>query len=245
MEYPPVASLRARRVFCPKPPCVGIAGGADRARRRSTRRKWPLGRGRRNERRYLGGDHRGYVRGSDQLGDGGGRRGHGARKGERGHHHDGKRLKTFTVSNSKTAGLALAQSSDGVVTVAASAPGPAPADLRATQLRLLDAVPLFAHLTEDEKEALAASMTRRTFRTGEVLVEQGRVLKCLMILRRGVAVVTRRDDNGSGKTAELARLAPGDFFGESGLLAGAGEPGCITVLTGVVVYEIPQERLGA
>src|SRR3954469_533648 len=67
MEYPPVASLRARRVFCPKPPCVGIAGGADRARRRSTRRKSRLGRGRRNKRRYLGRDHRGYVRGSDQL----------------------------------------------------------------------------------------------------------------------------------------------------------------------------------
>jgi hypothetical protein len=34
-----------------------------------------LGCGRRNKRPYLGGDHRGYVRGSDQLGDGGGRRG--------------------------------------------------------------------------------------------------------------------------------------------------------------------------
>src|SRR5262249_17695663 len=67
MEYPSVASLRARCVFCPKPPCVGIAGGTDRARRRSTRRKSPLGRGRRNKRRYLNRDHRGYVRGSDQL----------------------------------------------------------------------------------------------------------------------------------------------------------------------------------
>src|SRR5262249_14607423 len=71
MEYPSIASLRARCVFCPKPPCVGIAGGADRARRRSTCRKSPLGRGRRNKRRYLSRDHRGYVRGSVQLGDGG------------------------------------------------------------------------------------------------------------------------------------------------------------------------------
>src|SRR5262249_60690236 len=36
MEYPPVASLRARRVFCPNPPCVGIAGGAVARRRRLT-----------------------------------------------------------------------------------------------------------------------------------------------------------------------------------------------------------------
>jgi CRP-like cAMP-binding protein len=110
---------------------------------------------------------------------------------------------------------------------------------------LLDSVPLFAHLTEDEKETLASTMTRRAFRKDEVMVEQGSVLKRLMVLRSGVALVTRRDDNGSGETAELDRLAPGDFFGEGGLLTGAGEPGSITALTPVVVYEITQEGLGA
>jgi hypothetical protein len=39
------------------------------------RRKSSLGRGRRNKRRYLGRDHRGYVRGSNQIGDGDGLRG--------------------------------------------------------------------------------------------------------------------------------------------------------------------------
>src|SRR5262245_42985589 len=96
MEYPSVAALRARCVFCPKPPCIGIASGADRARRRSTRRKSPLGCGRRNKRRYLSRDHRGYVRGSDQLG--GGRRGHAARKGDRGRHLGGKRLEKRSLS---------------------------------------------------------------------------------------------------------------------------------------------------
>jgi len=70
-------------------------------------------------------------------------------------------------------------------------------------------------------------------------------MKCLMILRNGVAVVTRRDDNGSGETVELDRLAPGDFFGEGGPLTGAGEAGSVTALTSVVVYEITQEGLGA
>jgi small-conductance mechanosensitive channel len=145
--------------------------------------------------------------------------------------------------HAKAAGLALAAPSDCGISVAAPAAGAAPAGLRATQLRLLDAVPLFAHLTEDEKEALAATMTRRTFRKGDLLVEQGSVLKSLMILRSGVASVRRHDNNGSGGTADLDRLAPGDFFGEGGLLAGAGEPGSITALTSVVVYEITQEGL--
>src|SRR5215831_10091531 len=71
MEYPSVAPLCARCVFWTNPPCIGIASGADRARRRSTRRKSSLGRGRRNKHHYLSRDYRGYVRGSDQLGDGG------------------------------------------------------------------------------------------------------------------------------------------------------------------------------
>ena len=148
----------------------------------------------------------------------------------------------LTYRHAKAAGLALAQPTGGGLT-GASAPRAASADLRTTQLRLLDAVPLFARLTEDEKEALASTMTRRTFRNGEVLVEQGHVLKSLMILRSGVAVVTCRTGGATAVDAELARLAPGDFLGEGGLLTGAGELGTVTALTSVVVYEITQEGL--
>ncbi len=111
---------------------------------------------------------------------------------------------------------------------------------RATPLRLLSAISLFASLTQDEKEALAATMTRRTFRKDEVLVEQGAVLKSLMIIRSGVAVITRQD---KASDTELGRLAPGNFFGEGGLLTGAGETGTIQALTFVVAYEITQEGL--
>jgi CRP-like cAMP-binding protein len=111
---------------------------------------------------------------------------------------------------------------------------------RTTQLRLLDAIALFSSLTEDEKEVLAASMTRRTFRKDEILAKQDEVLKSLMILRSGVAVIKRRE---SEIESELTRLAPGTFFGEGGLLTGAGEPGTVQALTFVVVYEITQEGL--
>ncbi|RDJ27015.1 mechanosensitive ion channel protein [Bosea caraganae] len=111
---------------------------------------------------------------------------------------------------------------------------------RTTPLRLLDAVPLFATLTEDEKEVLAAAMVRRTFRKNEIVVEQGTTLQSLMVLRSGVAVVTRAK---ARQEIELGRLAPGDFFGEGGLLTGAKEPGTIKALTLVVIYEIAQPSL--
>jgi CRP-like cAMP-binding protein len=95
-------------------------------------------------------------------------------------------------------------------------------------------------LTEDEKEALAATMVRRTYRKDAVVVEQGVALKSLMIVRSGVLTMTRLEGD---RDVELARLAPGDCFGEAGLLTASGEVGTIRALTFVVVYEIAQAGL--
>ncbi|WP_454849830.1 mechanosensitive ion channel family protein [Rhizobium binxianense] len=112
----------------------------------------------------------------------------------------------------------------------------------ATPLRLLSAVPLFSTLTEDEREALASGATRLTYRKDTVIAGQDTVLASLMVIRGGVVVVEREEE---GRKIELNRLAPGDFFGEGGVLIGAEEPGTIRALTFVVVYEISKERLAA
>jgi CRP-like cAMP-binding protein len=106
--------------------------------------------------------------------------------------------------------------------------------------RLLDAVPLFVSLSEDEKEALAATMTRRTYRKDDLVVEQDANMKSLMIIRSGVLVVSRREQD---REVELRRLAPGDYFGEDGLFTGSCEEGTIRALTAVVVYEVGQAAL--
>lgn len=83
-------------------------------------------------------------------------------------------------------------------------------------------------------------MVRRTYHKDEVVVEQGAELGSLMIVRRGALVVIYRDQQ---REIELNRFAPGDWFGESGLLTGAGAAGTIRALTFVVVYEIAQADL--
>lgn len=141
--------------------------------------------------------------------------------------------------HAKAAGLIL--SSDGSAMTLPPPPSLEPSpESHATPRRLLDAIPLFVSMTEDEKDALAATMARRTFRKGEVVAEQDSVLTSVMIVRSGIVAVIRRDD---ASETELTRLAPGDFFGEGGLLTGAGEFGSIRALTFVVVYEITQEGL--
>jgi small-conductance mechanosensitive channel/CRP-like cAMP-binding protein len=140
--------------------------------------------------------------------------------------------------HAKAAGLQLASPRGGAPILA---PGAAVASQgQTTPYRLLEAVALFATLTEDEKETLAGTMVRRTFQKGEVLARQGAILGSLMIIRSGAVAVTRSVQEGE---LELGRMAPGDCIGEGGLLMGAAEPGRIHALTFVVIYEIAKDGL--
>jgi small-conductance mechanosensitive channel len=128
----------------------------------------------------------------------------------------------------------------GLVLTGTSESSNVPSLPRSTSRRLLDALPLFASLTDDEKEALAGTMTHRAFRKGEVLAEQGSVSDALGIIRSGVVSITA---SHNAHERELGRLAPGDCFGEGGLLVGTGEPGTVKALTPVVVYEIAKHAI--
>jgi hypothetical protein len=105
---------------------------------------------------------------------------------------------------------------------------------RVTPLELIDAIPIFTSLTDDEKRVLAEATSVRDFRKGEVIVRQGELLSALMMVRAGVIVMRHEEE-------EFGRLAPGDFFGETGLLAGIGEAYTLEALTRVTVYEIDQQ----
>jgi small-conductance mechanosensitive channel len=140
--------------------------------------------------------------------------------------------------HAKAAGLKLAPPKEAIAVSVASPSGPVPA--RSTELRLLDSVPLFLSLSEEEKQALAQTMTIRAYRKGDVLVEQGAKLSSLMVIRSGVVAVSRLDETNE---TEVNRLSPGDYFGESGLFTGSGEIGTMRALTAVVIYEVGQAGL--
>ncbi len=111
-----------------------------------------------------------------------------------------------------------------------------------TPWRLLESIRLFATLTDDEKDALASAMTRRTYQKGSIIASKGSKLTSLMIMRTGVAALQRVE---GGHSVELARLSPGDLFGERGVLVDAAESGDTTALTFVVIYEITKDDLAA
>jgi small-conductance mechanosensitive channel len=142
--------------------------------------------------------------------------------------------------HAKAAGLSLAQPREAATFTVGQPISPAASAARTTALRLVDSLPLFVSLTEEEKEALAATMTRRTYRKDEVLAAQDTELHSMFIIRTGVVTVSRKQGDVEG---ELGRLSPGDFFGEAGLFTGIGEHGTVRALTFTVAYEIGQSAL--
>lgn len=76
--------------------------------------------------------------------------------------------------------------------------------------KLIAAVPAFEGLTPDERRRVARCSRLATFEPGDTVVEERRFSYELFAIVEGAAAVFR--DGG-----EVARLGPGDFFGELGV----------------------------
>ncbi len=136
----------------------------------------------------------------------------------------------------KSAGLLLAMPSEPVVAMTNLPTERAARPPHLEPVELIETIPIFATLTRDETLSLAEAASVREFRKDEVIVRQGDLLPALMMIGAGI-IVTHCDSQEAG------RLSPGDFFGETGLLAGMGEACTLQALTRVTVYEIDQYAL--
>lgn len=76
----------------------------------------------------------------------------------------------------------------------------------------LEATPLFAGLSEDDRDALAGVLNAREHPRGAVLAEEGDLPTLFHVLLEGHVTVHREG-------AHLADLGPGDYFGEVGVLS--------------------------
>ena len=106
--------------------------------------------------------------------------------------------------------------------------------------RLLSRISIFSTLTAEEKATIAATMQRKEYKSGEMIAKAGTVLNALCIVSYGALVGSVEE---KGRRIELTRLAPGDYFGEVGLLTGEPLSGDLTALTRVVIYEIAKDTL--
>jgi small-conductance mechanosensitive channel len=94
----------------------------------------------------------------------------------------------------------------------------------------LAAVDFLTVLSPDQRQNLADASRIHVFGAGETVVKQGDASAEMFIVHSGSVVVVRERSNGGPPGAiEVARLGPGEFFGEMALMT--GEPRTATVRT--------------
>lgn len=80
-------------------------------------------------------------------------------------------------------------------------------------------LPLFSELTPKDIAFLENLVHVRTYRNNEIVFEEGDPGSGMYMIRTGSVVISSR--SSKDKEEELARLGPGDFFGETTLTAPA------------------------
>ena len=109
-------------------------------------------------------------------------------------------------------------------------------------LEQIKALPSFASVDEEILVSLANAAGDRYFGEGEAAIFQGQESDEFMAIVKGKALVTYSPEN-SLKEIELARLNPGDFFGESALSGKNISVVSVTALSDLELLVLPIENM--
>ena len=79
-------------------------------------------------------------------------------------------------------------------------------------LELMQEMPIFSRFSEDEKKMFAAmDYPLKTYAKGDAIIREGENTSALFLLLKGIALVTKTDDNTH---IRIAKIKPGELFGE-------------------------------
>jgi small-conductance mechanosensitive channel/CRP-like cAMP-binding protein len=116
--------------------------------------------------------------------------------------------------------------------------GRKPADPARMSRDALAACGLFAGLPEDALALLASTAHWQAFAPGEPVVREGDASRALYVVALGEAVVVH------GRH-EVARVGPGEVFGEMAFLSGAPRAATVRAASALAVVEVDSHALGA
>jgi small-conductance mechanosensitive channel/CRP-like cAMP-binding protein len=114
---------------------------------------------------------------------------------------------------------------------------PSVEDTTSPRLAALDRVDLFAPIDGECRTQLAETMREQHFGAGEDIIRQDAPGNSLFIISRGDVEVRVGVD---GASRGIARLGPGQFFGEMSLMTGEARNATCTAITDTVCYVIDQ-----
>jgi small-conductance mechanosensitive channel/CRP-like cAMP-binding protein len=115
--------------------------------------------------------------------------------------------------------------------------------MRARIASVLGRLPLFRELDDPILRQLAASVRGAKYDAREVLVHEGDHGDSLFVIETGSVRVTKSGEGLGTGAIELARLGPGQFFGEMSLLTGEPRSATVTADAGCEVLVLAREAL--
>lgn len=102
----------------------------------------------------------------------------------------------------------------------------------------LAGIEFFSELSKQERRRVDSLMTPVRIEEGRVLTREGSQGREFLIISEGSATVSRRGQ-------DVARLGPGDFFGELSLVAGIPRTATVTADTEMVVSALNRREFAA
>jgi small-conductance mechanosensitive channel/CRP-like cAMP-binding protein len=118
---------------------------------------------------------------------------------------------------------------------------PRTADLATETAGFLARVPIFAPLSDEEMEKLAAASSSRIYAPGEAVVRKGQEGNSMFVIMRGSVNVQVSTPEGGVKT--INTLGPDDYFGEMCLLTGEPRTATVAAVEETEVMRIAKEAL--
>jgi len=109
------------------------------------------------------------------------------------------------------------------------------------RVALLGGIPLLADLDDGQRRRLAAENRELVFAAGEPVVREGDVGDSMFVVVDGEVDV--RAAGGARGTVSLARLGPGQVFGELSLLTGAPRSATVAATVETRVLEISKASI--
>jgi len=106
----------------------------------------------------------------------------------------------------------------------------------------LRSLALFSHLSEAKLQELSRFLQELRFEAGEVIFEEGSHGDSLFLVAEGHIQIQKKLESAEG-FKELARLSPGDFFGEMALIEETPRSARAVAQTGVLVFQLARKEL--
>ena len=107
----------------------------------------------------------------------------------------------------------------------------------------LVATPFFGGLSDASLALLISMMIERGFDAGATVVAEGEQGRSMYVVHSGELVVSKLGE--SGRAIRLARLGPGDFFGEMTLIEMQNRSASVITESPTVLYELTARNLYA